>query len=57
MGDAEAAGRVFLALVPLLRDKNIRTLAEAQAASRALAEQRGAHGTAAIPAGAPAPAG
>jgi CBS domain-containing protein len=38
-GDAEAAGHVFLALVPLLRAKNIRTLAEADAASRALAER------------------
>ena len=39
LGDAEAAGKVFLALVPLLRAKNIRTLAEAEAASRALAER------------------
>lgn len=38
MGDAEAAARIFLALVPRLREKNIRTLAEAQASSRALAE-------------------
>jgi CBS domain-containing protein len=39
LGDAEATGHVFLALVPLLRAKNIRTLAEAEAASRSLAEQ------------------
>ncbi len=39
LGDAEATGQVFLALVPLLRAKNIRTLAEAEAASRSLAEQ------------------
>jgi DNA polymerase-3 subunit epsilon/CBS domain-containing protein len=48
-GDAEAAGKVFLALVPLLRAKNIRTLAEAEAASRALAEREaltaGGHGS------------
>jgi CBS domain-containing protein len=39
LGDAEATGNVFTALVPLLRAKNIRTLAEAEAASRALAER------------------
>lgn len=39
IGDAQAAGEVFLALVPLLREKNIRTLAEAETASRALAER------------------
>ena len=39
LGDAEATAEVFLALVPLLRAKNIRTLAEAEAASRSLAEQ------------------
>ncbi len=39
LGDAEATGRAFLALVPMLRAKNIRTLAEAEAASRSLAEQ------------------
>ena len=49
MGDAEAAGRVFLALIPLLRDKNIRTLAEAQAASRALAEDESRTGTGFLP--------
>ena len=38
-GDAEAAGRIFVALLPLLRAKNVRTLAEAEAASRALAER------------------
>jgi CBS domain-containing protein len=39
LGDAKAAGEVFLALIPLLRAKSIRTLAEADAASRALAER------------------
>ena len=39
LGDAEATGNVFTALVPLLRAKNIRTLAEAEAASRTLAER------------------
>ena len=38
LGDAEAAGHIFIALLPLLRAKNIRTLAEAEAASRTLAE-------------------
>ncbi len=39
LGDAEATGNAFVALVPLLRAKDIRTLAEAEAASRALAER------------------
>jgi DNA polymerase-3 subunit epsilon/CBS domain-containing protein len=39
LGDAAAAGELFLALIPLLRAKSIRTLAEAEAASRALAER------------------
>ena len=39
LGDAEATGRVFAALLPLLRQRNIRTLAEAEAATRVLAEQ------------------
>jgi DNA polymerase-3 subunit epsilon/CBS domain-containing protein len=39
LGDALAAGEIFLALIPLLRAKDIRTLAEAEAASRALAER------------------
>ncbi|HEX5999981.1 MAG TPA: DUF294 nucleotidyltransferase-like domain-containing protein [Hyphomicrobiaceae bacterium] len=39
LGDATAAGEVFLALLPLLRARSIRTLAEAEAASRALAER------------------
>jgi CBS domain-containing protein len=49
MGDAEAAARVFLALVPRLREKNIRTLAEAQAASRSLAENEARASGAFIP--------
>jgi DNA polymerase-3 subunit epsilon/CBS domain-containing protein len=39
IGDAEMAARIFLALVPHLRNANIRTLAEADAAIRALAER------------------
>jgi CBS domain-containing protein len=42
LGDARAAGEVFLALIPLLRAKDIRTLAEAESASRALAEREAA---------------
>lgn len=40
MGDALATARVFTALVPLLRQRGIRTLAEAEAASRQTAERR-----------------
>ncbi len=36
VGDAESAGRIFVALIPFLRDKGIRTLAEADAAGRRL---------------------
>jgi len=38
LGDAETTARLFLALIPLLRERNIRTLAEAETASRRLAE-------------------
>lgn len=44
MGDALATAAVFRALVPMLRKQGIRTLAEAQAASRALAERQGQGG-------------
>jgi DNA polymerase-3 subunit epsilon/CBS domain-containing protein len=56
IGDAELTAKVFTALVPLLREKNVRTLAEAEAASRKLAdaEARAAGGFAAAPAGASA---
>lgn len=37
-GDAETAGRVFLALVPKLRAVGVRTLAEAERACRALTD-------------------
>lgn len=37
-GDAETTARLFLALISLLRERNIRTLAEAEVAVRALAE-------------------
>lgn len=39
LGDAIATAKVFLALLPLLRSRNVRTLAEADVASRMLAEQ------------------
>ena len=39
LGDAIAAADVFVALVPHLRSRNVRTLAEAQMASRSLGEQ------------------
>lgn len=38
LGDAEAAGRIFLALIPLLQAKGIRSLAEAERACRAQAD-------------------
>jgi DNA polymerase-3 subunit epsilon/CBS domain-containing protein len=38
LGDAETTARLFLALIPLLRERNIRTLAQAESASRQLAE-------------------
>src|SRR5690606_16851327 len=38
MGDAETTARLFLALVPKLRERGIRTFAEAEAAIRQLAE-------------------
>jgi DNA polymerase-3 subunit epsilon/CBS domain-containing protein len=40
LGDATATARVFEGLVPLLRQRGIRTLAEAEAAARNLYEQR-----------------
>lgn len=40
IGDALATARVFTALVPLLRQRGIRTLAEAEAASRQMVEGR-----------------
>jgi CBS domain-containing protein len=39
MGDAEATARVFAALLPMLRQRNIRTLAEAESATRRLLER------------------
>ena len=38
MGDALAAAQAFVALIPHLRERGIRTLAEAEAASRRRAE-------------------
>jgi DNA polymerase-3 subunit epsilon/CBS domain-containing protein len=40
LGDANATARVFEGLVPLLRQRGIRTLAEAEAAARNLSDQR-----------------
>jgi DNA polymerase-3 subunit epsilon/CBS domain-containing protein len=42
LGDAEAAGRIFLALLPRLRSAGIRTLAEAEFACRAMTDHPGA---------------
>jgi DNA polymerase-3 subunit epsilon/CBS domain-containing protein len=56
IGDAQAAGEVFLALVPLLRAKGIRTLAEAEAACRALAEREASAGASAVLPSSPASA-
>ena len=39
MGDAVATAKIFEALIPLLREKGIRTLAEAETASQQLAER------------------
>ncbi len=39
MGDADATARIYAALLPLLRARNVRTLAEAEAACRLLQEQ------------------
>jgi DNA polymerase-3 subunit epsilon/CBS domain-containing protein len=44
LGDAVATARVFAGLVPLLRQRGIRTLAEAEAAVRRLHEQRAGAG-------------
>ncbi len=52
-GDALATALVFAALVPPLRARGIRTLAEAQAASRALAERQQQPGL--VPQAAPPP--
>ena len=38
-GDARATAEAFLKLVPILRDRGVRTVAEAEAACRGLAEQ------------------
>ncbi len=46
LGDASATARIFAALVPLLRQRGIRTLAEAEAATRTLYEQRARGGSA-----------
>jgi CBS domain-containing protein len=38
LGDAETAGRIFLALIPLLREAGIRTFGEAQSRCRTVAD-------------------
>ena len=43
LGDALATARVFLKLVPLLRGQGIRTLAEAETASRAFSDVQARH--------------
>ena len=43
LGDAEAAGLIFLALVPRLQEKGIRTLAEAERACRGLGVEMDRH--------------
>lgn len=48
MGDTQATAKAYVALLPLLREKGIRTLAEAEAVSQRLAER------AAVAAGEPA---
>jgi CBS domain-containing protein len=40
LGDADATARIFLALLPALRERGVRTFAEAEAACRDLAERR-----------------
>ncbi len=40
VGDAMATARIFIALLPLLRQRGIRTLAEAETASRYLADRQ-----------------
>jgi DNA polymerase-3 subunit epsilon/CBS domain-containing protein len=44
IGDAVAAAQAFVALIPHLRRRGIRTLAEAEAAARARAEQEARNG-------------
>lgn len=44
IGDAVATGRIFLALLPMLRERGIRTIAEAEAAGRALADRQAGAG-------------
>jgi CBS domain-containing protein len=44
LGDAMATARIFLGLLPLLRERGIRTLAEAEAASRHLADRQASAG-------------
>lgn len=43
-GDAEATARIFLALLPALRERGVRTLAEAEAACRDLSDRQASAG-------------
>ena len=60
LGDAMAAARIFLALLPVLRERGIRTLAEADAAARNLTERQASGGmpsnAAGLPSAPPPPA-
>lgn len=44
MGDAVATAQVYTALLPLLRERGIRTIAEVEAAGRALADRQASGG-------------
>jgi CBS domain-containing protein len=55
LGDAAAAAEIFVALLPLLRERGVKTLAEAEAAARAVAE-RDVRVMGGLPAAAPSPA-
>jgi len=50
LGDATATAKVFLALVPLLRSGNVRTLAEAEATIRSFGEREAMSSGGALPA-------
>lgn len=55
IGDAAAAAEIFVALLPLLRERGVKTLAEAEAAARSIAE-RDVRVMGGLPTGAASPA-